>query len=159
MRLSYSVVVMLAASLSAACSDGKTSQASDAGGSGGGGGGRSASSGGKGQSGGAGGLLPTGTGGFDTSLAPACGIDAGVNACRTCLAVKCCAAAQACFADAKCAAAFEPYQACVKSTPDDISRCYSDFTRTVLGDAHSHEPLLTCIALGGCSACGAPGVL
>jgi hypothetical protein len=160
MRFSLSSdLCALSLSLLVACSGNTPSPASGTGGSAGSSsGGRSAGSGGS-TVGSSGGSTSTGTGGFDPSAARECGIDAGVNACRGCLAVKCCAAAQACFADPKCAAAFEPYQACVKSTPDDISRCYSDFTRTVLGDAHAHQALLTCIAIGGCNACGAPGAL
>jgi hypothetical protein len=159
MRFLCSSFVALALTALVACSESSPGQrasgTSDSGGPGGSGsGGRSTGSGGGRSSGGT-----TGTGGFDPAVAKACGVDAGVDACRGCLAVKCCAAAQACFADKKCTASFDPYRTCVKTTPDDVSRCYSDFARAVLGDAHSHEALLNCIAIGGCEVCGGPSVL
>src|SRR6187551_2169610 len=51
----------------------------------------------------------------------ACGIDAGVEPCLTCLATTCCEAAQKCFADPTCADAYGPYRTCVSEQADDVS--------------------------------------
>ena len=113
-------------------------------------GGRSASGGAADGSGG------KGSGGADPVDVRACGIDAGVEPCLTCLATTCCEAAQKCFADPTCADAYGPYRTCVAEQSDDVSACFSAFTRAVVTD---HEALLRCIALGGCEVCGAPAPL
>jgi hypothetical protein len=152
MKFTFSILAALAtagvAGIAGCSSDNEKSDPQDAASTGGKGtGGRSATGGAADGSGG------KGSGGADPV---ACGIDAGVEPCLTCLATTCCEAAQKCFADPTCADAYGPYRTCVAEQADDVSACFSAFTRAVVTD---HEPLLRCIALGGCEVCGAPAPL
>jgi hypothetical protein len=175
-KLLFTFAALLASAASAGCSSdskgagtGGTGAASGTGGTtatGGaaatGGGtatGGSSSSGGSTASGGA----ATGGGtSYDPALVAKCGI--GDTACLSCLAVSCCDVAKLCLDEAACAHSFDAYQACVKSTPDDVSKCFSVFANAVRredGGVKTHEPLLQCIfnfadPSSSCAPCGVP---
>ena len=102
-----------------------------------------------------------GAGGFDPALAAQCGIDAGVDPCRLCLAVQCCDAAQTCFSDATCQDAFDTYQDCI-NTPGqaDPVGCFSTFIRSGQRDSggESHNAINNCLIMS-CTVCGGLGLL
>jgi len=159
MRVERFILVATVCGLVAGCSEDSGSHAQGLDGGGGRSSGGAAPRGDGGGAGTAAGAPSAGGAAFDAALVMACGIDAGVSPCRSCLAATCCDAVHACFADPTCAPAFDLYQACVVEQPEDVSACYSAFTIEILGASRVHEALLTCIAIGGCDLCGGPAVL
>jgi hypothetical protein len=159
-RVERLVQIAAVCALLAGCSGGDSgSHAEGLDGAGGDGSGGAPPRGDGGRAGSVAGAPSAGGAAFDAAAVLACGIDAGADECRSCLAAKCCDAAQACFGDPTCGEAFGPYQACVVEHPDDTSSCFSTFARAIVGESRLHEPLVLCIATGGCGLCGPPAVL
>jgi hypothetical protein len=115
-------------------------------------GGNSGSAAGGASSGGA----PSGAGG----QAEACSADTGDSLCRECLAGHCCAALEACLADATCSAALDEHEACFGTPGADPSECFGAFSRSLSGASADALGVIECIILE-CTGlvCGAPQVV
>jgi hypothetical protein len=168
MRFPHLWFTIAVAAASIACSDDAAETTADAGApansdaSSGGSGSAAGGMSGAGATGGASGTGgAAGAGGFDPALAAQCGIDAGVDQCRLCLAVQCCDATQTCFGDTGCQGAFDTYQACIDIPGQtDPVGCFSTFVRAGQrdGGGETHGPINNCLIMD-CQVCGGLGLL
>src|SRR5262245_61305738 len=86
---------------------------------------------GSGGSDGSGGTAAAGGSGTGGAAGPQCDVDYEGNACKTCLADKCCDAAKECLEDETCAAALEVHLECASMPNADNSGCFSAFVRAI----------------------------